>query len=70
MYESFLMKIKTIQGATIKKSGKKNLTQDYVCMRNEYFIYNHFIKIKYKIISKQKRKKNTVQGIGMTQMIE
>lgn len=38
-------------------------------MRNEYFIYNQFIKIKYKIILKQKEK-NTVQGIDMIQMIE
>lgn len=35
----------------------RNLSQYSVSMRNEYFIYNQFIKIKYKIISKQKRKK-------------
>lgn len=39
-------------------------------MRNEYFIHNKFIKIKYKIILKQKGGKNTVQGIDMIQMIE
>lgn len=39
-------------------------------MRNEYFIHNQLIKIKYKIISKQNGKKNTVQGIDMIQMIE
>lgn len=48
---------------------KKEISQDLVCMRNEYFNYNQFIKIKYKIILKQKQK-NTVQGIDMIQMIE
>lgn len=38
-------------------------------MRNEYFIHNQLIKIKYKIISKQKGK-NTVQGIDMIQIME
>ena len=26
------------------------ISQGFVCMRNEYFIHNQFIKIKYKII--------------------
>lgn len=34
---------------------KNKASQDFVSMRNEYFIHNQFIKIKYKIILKQKK---------------
>lgn len=47
----------------------KNVWNSSVCMRNEYFIHNQFIKIKYKIILKQKQnERNTVQGICMIQI--
>lgn len=41
----------------IKKKVKTIILQAFFCMRNEYFIYNQLIKIKYKIISKQNGEK-------------
>lgn len=57
-YKSILSKMFVSSPSAQHFRNKWDLSQDYVCMRNEYFIYNQFIKIKYKIILKQKRKKH------------
>lgn len=41
--------------AFVQHTEKHSTTTVWICMRNEYFIYNQFIKIKYKIISKEKK---------------